>query len=133
MSDLKLCQDKYHCTGRWNHLKQKHTRSKALRVASFVVTLPNTVVKPKISNSGVWNAIKIAMLSSENHKKCHSQLTHEGHDWMESILTHNATVSMPRLTLGHVWSWYLSLNKMENHKIFHSLHEDINFLHQNLL
>lgn len=30
-----------------------HTRSKALRVASSVVTLPNIVVKPKISNSGV--------------------------------------------------------------------------------
>lgn len=45
-----------------------HTRSKALRVASSVVTLPNIVVKPKISNSGVWNAIKIAIVSSTNYQ-----------------------------------------------------------------
>lgn len=41
-----------------------HTKINAFRVASFVVTFPNMVVKPNISTSGVWNAINIAMLSS---------------------------------------------------------------------
>ena len=34
-------------------LKQIPTRSNAFLVASFVVTLPKTVVKPKISSPGV--------------------------------------------------------------------------------
>lgn len=40
------------------------TKSKALRVASFVLAFPNIVVKPTISISGYWSAIKMAMLSS---------------------------------------------------------------------
>lgn len=53
----------------------QHTRSKALRVASSVVTLPNIAVNPKISNSGDWNAINMAILSSVNNfKKGHFSL-----------------------------------------------------------
>lgn len=52
-----------------NQIKQIHTKSKALRVASSVVTLPNIVVNPKISTSGAWNAMKIAMLSSVSKLK----------------------------------------------------------------
>lgn len=40
------------------------TKSKALRVASFVLAFPNIVVKPTTSISGYWSAIKMAMLSS---------------------------------------------------------------------
>lgn len=52
-----------------NQLKQVPTRSKALRVATSVWTLPNIVVKPKISNSRDWNAMKIAILSSIDIRK----------------------------------------------------------------
>lgn len=57
-------------------LKQIPTRSNAFLVASFVVTLPKTVVKPKISSPGVWNAIKMAMLSSVNKQNPPQNLSH---------------------------------------------------------
>ena len=43
-----------------------HTRRKAFWVAISVEVLPNIVVKPNISNSGDWNAMKIAMASSSH-------------------------------------------------------------------
>jgi len=41
-----------------------HTISNAFRVATCIVTFPSTVVKPITSNSWVWNAIRMVMLSS---------------------------------------------------------------------
>ena len=42
-----------------------------------VVVLPKMVVKPRTSTSGLWKAIRMAMLSSAESQKCHSYFTNE--------------------------------------------------------